>query len=381
MSDGTAPARFVRVVGWVFLVAASMGLVISAGQLTLLWAGAPGLPVDARAVAIALGLVVLSSSVIAVSVAFLKRRPWARPALGAVVALGIVVGLSRGAGPESAHRVATPWRAFRVPASASGHLRRGHRGAGLRMLGAGLDPVATAVARCARSVSLTSFLAEHRRNDEHRDHCLERDARDEPRETPAPVFETCTSANRISTKVCTSSRHTQTVSAMATHLPFSGSALPNRSAIHARVASHSTRSSSSTVAMRLTSYSSPNVIELASTLSVGIGNDEGSHSLRPVRNSIECSRVSSRHATSTSPSSARGGVLDMPSAASMRLAMVAGARVGSAPYWKEQTSSADSESHVATASGACRRTPIASASWTASRTRMRRAAARRRSAP
>jgi hypothetical protein len=82
--------------------------------------------------------------------------------------------------------------------------------------------------------------------------------------------------------------------------------------------------------------------------------------LRPVRSSIECRRLSSRHARSTSPSSTRAGMVDMPSVASMRSAAVAGGHLESAPYSKVQTSNADPEYHVVTAWHG----PVRGGSWT-----------------
>jgi hypothetical protein len=96
MSEGAAtPARFVRAVGGVFLVAAVIGLLISGAQVVLLSRAAPGLAVDGTARAVALGLVALSSIVVVVSVAFLRRRRWARATLAAILALGIVASLTR----------------------------------------------------------------------------------------------------------------------------------------------------------------------------------------------------------------------------------------------------------------------------------------------
>jgi hypothetical protein len=96
MTEGAAtPARFVRAVGWMFLVAAGLGLLISGAQALLLSRAAPGLVVDSGALAVALGLVALSMIVVVVAVAFLRRRRWARAALAAITVLGIVASLTR----------------------------------------------------------------------------------------------------------------------------------------------------------------------------------------------------------------------------------------------------------------------------------------------
>jgi hypothetical protein len=88
------PTRFVRVVGGLFLVAGALCLLISGAQVVLLSSAAPGgFVVDGTARAVALGLVASSAVVIITSVAFLRRRRWARPALAAIAALGIVGNL------------------------------------------------------------------------------------------------------------------------------------------------------------------------------------------------------------------------------------------------------------------------------------------------
>ena len=88
------PTRFVSVVGWVFLVAAALGLLISGAQVLLLSQSAPGLPVDGGARAIAIAVVVLSSAAAVVSVAFLRRRRWARVGLSVISALGIAASVA-----------------------------------------------------------------------------------------------------------------------------------------------------------------------------------------------------------------------------------------------------------------------------------------------
>ena len=89
------PTRFVRAVGWMFLIAAALGLLISGAQALLLSRAAPGLAVDSGALVIALGLVALSSIVLVVAVAFLRRRRWAHAALAAITVLGMLVSLTR----------------------------------------------------------------------------------------------------------------------------------------------------------------------------------------------------------------------------------------------------------------------------------------------
>jgi hypothetical protein len=96
MTEGAAtPTRFVRAVGWMFLVAAAIGLLISGAQALLLSRAAPGLTVDGGALAIALGFVALSMIVVVVAVGFLRRRRWARAALAAITVIGIVASLTR----------------------------------------------------------------------------------------------------------------------------------------------------------------------------------------------------------------------------------------------------------------------------------------------
>jgi hypothetical protein len=89
-----APARFVRVVGWLFLGVGVIGVLISAAQAMLLSDVPPGVPADGRARSVAIGLVALSCVVVVVAVAFLARRAWARVALSAITALAIVVNLA-----------------------------------------------------------------------------------------------------------------------------------------------------------------------------------------------------------------------------------------------------------------------------------------------
>lgn len=90
-----AAGRFVLVVGWLFLVAAALGLFISAGQVVLLSEAAPGLPVDRGALALAIGLALASAIVAVVSGSFLRRRLWAHRALVVLAALGMVASLLR----------------------------------------------------------------------------------------------------------------------------------------------------------------------------------------------------------------------------------------------------------------------------------------------
>jgi hypothetical protein len=90
-----ASARFVRVVGWLLLGAGVIGVVISAAQVVMLSETPPGLAADGRARAMALGLAAVSSVVVVVAVAFLRRRAWARVALFAITILGIVASLVR----------------------------------------------------------------------------------------------------------------------------------------------------------------------------------------------------------------------------------------------------------------------------------------------
>lgn len=89
----TKPSRFVRVVGWVFLVMAALGLLISGAQAVLLSQAAPGSFFDGRALGAALGVAATSSIIVVVSVAFLKRRRWACLALAAIMAIGIVANV------------------------------------------------------------------------------------------------------------------------------------------------------------------------------------------------------------------------------------------------------------------------------------------------
>jgi len=90
-----AAARFVRVVGWLFLVTAALALVVSGAQVALLYGAAPGVAVDGRALAVAFGLVAASSIVAVIAVAFLKRQRWARAALTVIAALGVAASLAR----------------------------------------------------------------------------------------------------------------------------------------------------------------------------------------------------------------------------------------------------------------------------------------------
>jgi len=85
-----APARFIGVVGWLFLVAAALGLFISAGQVVLLFEAASD---DRVARAFAFGLALASSLVAVVSRSFLRRRRWARAALVGITALGLFASL------------------------------------------------------------------------------------------------------------------------------------------------------------------------------------------------------------------------------------------------------------------------------------------------
>jgi hypothetical protein len=97
-----AAGRFILVVGWLFLVAAALGLFISAGQVVLLSQAAPGFAVDAGARALAMGLAVASAIVAVVSRSFLRRRLWAHRALAVIAALGMVASLLRLLLPASA---------------------------------------------------------------------------------------------------------------------------------------------------------------------------------------------------------------------------------------------------------------------------------------
>jgi hypothetical protein len=90
-----APARFVRFVGWLFLLAAAVGLFISAGQVALLSQAAPGFAVDRGAMALALGLAVVSAIVAVVSRSFLRRRRWAHAGLVVISVLGMIASLLR----------------------------------------------------------------------------------------------------------------------------------------------------------------------------------------------------------------------------------------------------------------------------------------------
>jgi hypothetical protein len=89
-----APARFVRIIGWLFLGGGGLGLLISGAQVVLLSDVPPGLADDRRARAVAFGLVAVSCIVVVAAVAFLRRRPWARVALSAITVVGIVANLA-----------------------------------------------------------------------------------------------------------------------------------------------------------------------------------------------------------------------------------------------------------------------------------------------
>lgn len=90
---GRAPTRFVRVVGWLFLVAAALSLFTSAGQVEVLSRAAPGIVVDGRARAAALGLAAGSVLVAVVALSFLRRQRWARVALSVIAVLGVIASL------------------------------------------------------------------------------------------------------------------------------------------------------------------------------------------------------------------------------------------------------------------------------------------------
>jgi hypothetical protein len=92
---GGASARFVSVVGWLFLLAAALGLFISAGQLVTLSRAAPGLAVDAGARAFAIGLAVGSMIVAVVSRSFLRRLRWAHSGLMLIAVFGMLASLLR----------------------------------------------------------------------------------------------------------------------------------------------------------------------------------------------------------------------------------------------------------------------------------------------
>jgi uncharacterized membrane protein (UPF0136 family) len=94
--------RFVSVVGWLFLAASAIGLVVAGMQTVLLLGAASGITADGRARAVALALAASSLLILFVSVAFLKRRWWARGALAAIISLGIVACLSRLLVPSAA---------------------------------------------------------------------------------------------------------------------------------------------------------------------------------------------------------------------------------------------------------------------------------------
>lgn len=95
MIDQARSARFVSAVGWVFLLASALGLLVSGAQVLLLSRAAPGFSVDGQALALTLALVALSGVAVVVSVAFLRRRRWARGALVAIAALGIAASFVR----------------------------------------------------------------------------------------------------------------------------------------------------------------------------------------------------------------------------------------------------------------------------------------------
>jgi len=80
--------RFIRVVGWAYLAAAAIGLIVCAAQSAVLFQGAPGIAADAGARLVTLALVGASAAVLVISIAFLKRRRWARGGLAVVTTLG-----------------------------------------------------------------------------------------------------------------------------------------------------------------------------------------------------------------------------------------------------------------------------------------------------
>lgn len=95
MTEADAAVRFIRVVGWVFLVLAAFGVLVAGAQVLMLSQAAPGLPVDGRARGVSVGLAVSCSLVVAVSVAFLRQRRWALPALSAITAVAFVGSVIR----------------------------------------------------------------------------------------------------------------------------------------------------------------------------------------------------------------------------------------------------------------------------------------------
>lgn len=93
--QASTPTRFVGVVGWLFLIAAALGLFTSAGQVVVLSRAAPGFAVDRIALATVVGLAGTSLLVAVVALSFLRRRRWARTALSAIAGLGMAASLMR----------------------------------------------------------------------------------------------------------------------------------------------------------------------------------------------------------------------------------------------------------------------------------------------
>jgi hypothetical protein len=93
MTEAAAALRVIRFVGWTFLIGAACGVLVAGAQVLMLSQAAPSGPVDGRAGAASAALAVSCSLVVAVSLAFLRQRRWARLALEAITALAIVVSL------------------------------------------------------------------------------------------------------------------------------------------------------------------------------------------------------------------------------------------------------------------------------------------------
>ena len=95
MND-TRPAkanRFIRIVGCAYAAAAAMGVFVCGTQSAVIVRGAPGVAPDPSALAAALCLVAGFLGLLVVSIAFLRRRRWARLTVMVVTGLGIVAAI------------------------------------------------------------------------------------------------------------------------------------------------------------------------------------------------------------------------------------------------------------------------------------------------
>jgi hypothetical protein len=102
------PARFIRVVGWAYGAAGLIGLLVGGAQAALPLGGAPGFALDTSTRAKALGFAAASLVILIVSIAFLKRRRWARLALMVVTGLAFAGSLIALFAPSAAIEPAPP---------------------------------------------------------------------------------------------------------------------------------------------------------------------------------------------------------------------------------------------------------------------------------